>query len=119
MSFDIYEDVCSSGNEPLKLTPKIFVQIEVFWPENERGKQISDNSRFSLIKKKYLDAIQPIGYVNITAGFGTIYSSCPGYWVIFKMNKGLWKLKIANDRKEFCINMKRIPDWDSLNQIFL
>ena len=115
---DILEDI-EGSNEQIKMSPKVFIQIEVFWPKDECGKPVSDERMFHIIRKKHLKKMQPIGYVNVANGFGSLSVSCPGYWIVVKDNTRLWKIKMGSTYDEFSENLSKIKEWSDITQIFL
>lgn len=114
----ILEDIEGSSGQ-LKISPRVFVQIEVFWPKDERGKQVSDERMFPILKKKHVKRMIPIGYVNIAKGFGSISATCPGYWIICKEKDMLWRVKMGKNYDEFRENLEKLKEWKDVTQIFL
>lgn len=120
MSLDEILSEVEESSTGLRLTPKIFSQIEPLWPKGKNGKPVvSDAVRFSIVRNDLLEKIDPIGYVNVAPGIGSIYSSCPGYWIVLSMDGQYWRLKMGMSREEFERNRKRIPGWDGIRQLFL
>ncbi|MFA5037191.1 MAG: hypothetical protein WC479_08460 [Candidatus Izemoplasmatales bacterium] len=115
---EILEDI-EESNESVKISPRVFIQIEVFWPKNERGEPVSDEQMFPIIRKKHLKKMQPIGYVNVANGFGSLSVSCPGYWIIVKEDTKLWKIKMGKSYDEFAENLLKMKEWKGITQIFL
>ena len=115
---EILADIEDNGGSTFKLTPKTFVQIEPLWPKGANGKPVTSVARFS-IQKSLLDQLVPIGYVNVANGIGNISSVCPGYWIIVKLDEQLWRIKVGETRSEFDNNLKKIPEWSNIKQLFL
>jgi hypothetical protein len=114
---EILEDI-EGSNGQIKISPKVFIQIEVFWPKDEHGKPVSDEQMFPIIRKKHLKKMIPIGYVNAANGFAAV-ASCPGYWIIVKDGCRLWKIKMGKTVDEFDKNLEKIKEWKGATQIFL
>ena len=115
---DVLEEI--EDNRPeLKMTPRIFAQIEPLWPKGKNGQPISTVARFAALRKTLLEQLIPIGYVNVAKGIGTVSSVCPGYWIILKSGNQFWRFKMGETRDEFIRNLKRIPEWKEIGQLFL
>jgi hypothetical protein len=115
---EILEDIEDSSGK-IKISPRVFIQIEVFWPKDEHGKPVSDEQMFPILRKKHLKKMQPIGYVNVANGFGSLSTSCPGYWVLVKEDTRLWKIKLGKTYDEFAENLLKMKEWKGITQIFL
>lgn len=122
---DITEDVLEGlqvvTGPDQKLNSKVFVQIQSLWPKDKTGTPIKEADEIvkELIESSLIDELQIIGFVYCVRELGSVGQAYPGFWIVTKYEGQLRKILVAKNQESFQKNLKLIPDWENIKQIFL